>query len=1408
MRKLLLLILPIFLIASMQKVSVQLDWKHQFEFAGFYAAISQGYYRDVSLEVELREIKENLSVSDEVLKGNADFGVSSSSLILERLQNRPVVLISSYFKQNALALVASKEIKTLQDLKNKKIMMTQNEFERTSLSVMFKESGLNAENFTLVEQDFGVEKFISGEVDAMSIFLTNQPYFLDKLNMEYHVFIPSDYGIYSYDSELFTSEEYAASNQKLVSDFEEATRKGWEYAFKRKEEIVDLIYREYSSKKSKQALRYEAEQTQKLFKTDIFKIGSVLPELVKLNATVYEKLGLVNRGVNLQELQNGYIFYNAYAERKQLQKIQLTDRERKFIDKGLLIKVGNDKFWPPFDFYENAQAKGFNVEYLKEIAKLSGLKFKFVQDKNWEALVNGFKSGEIDVLTALEQTPSRDQFTLFTKDILVTFESMIVRNDSISPNSYKDLYGLKVGVIKGYDFEYEIRDNHSQIDMVLFDTPLEALQALNDSKIDAFVENSSVVNYLIGKHFFSNLKLGASPKFPNIEDGDSIKIASRKDYPELHSIMQKAINAMPKRVKDALHDKWISKVQAQKDALKFTQEESLFLKQNRVIKIANEMDWAPFDYNEFGKPTGLAIEYVKLLLDKVGIKYEFVNGYAWGELLGLYGDKKIDLMPAIYKNKEREERTLFTTPYYQGDLSIFAKDKSLSSIDKLSGKKVGIEHSDASLPLIKNHLKNSSVTEFTPTVELFKQLESKKIDALVCNPLLMQHFIQNGVISNVFKIQDVEMSADERRVISLHVGVRKELPSLHSILQKVINSLDNSEIETLKKQWLYKENASGLKLTPKEKNYLQNNAIKLCVDPDWMPFEKLENEKHVGMSADFFKIIQKNLNTKIEVVQTSSWSESIEFAKSRECDLLSLAMETPKRQEYMNFTTPYLKVPIVLITKPDVPFIADFQSVKGREIGIPKAYAFGEILKKRYPDMHIVEVQNVQDGLKRVKNGELFGYVGTLASVAYAFQTEFGGELKIAGKLDENWELGIAVRNDDSLLFSIFQKAVESVSDLQKREIMNKWIAIKYEKGVDRTLVYQIVSIALLLLLVSFYWTKRLSRANRELKSAKTQAEEATKTKANFLANMSHEIRTPMNSIIGMSYLLKETQLSDIQNDYVGKIETSSNNLLTLINDILDFSKIEAKKLKINRVDFNLLEVLNNVENLLKLKAHEKNLEFNVLYDKSNSMHLNGDALRISQVLTNLVANAIKFTHEGKVEIVLTKMDREVYRFAIRDTGIGLSEEQLQNVFTSFTQADSSITRKYGGTGLGLSISKELVSLMDGKIWAESTLNRGSVFSFQIKLEASKTQVEVKNERLNPTVALKERPVMDASQAKELFTRLKEATKKRRPQLCEPILNEFKKYQLSESDEDRFQRAYNLIKKYQFEEARIILDEK
>lgn len=267
-------------------------------------------------------------------------------------------------------------------------------------------------------------------------------------------------------------------------------------------------------------------------------------------------------------------------------------------------------------------------------------------------------------------------------------------------------------------------------------------------------------------------------------------------------------------------------------------------------------------------------------------------------------------------------------------------------------------------------------------------------------------------------------------------------------------------------------------------------------------------------------------------------------------------------------------------------------------------------------------------------------------------------------------------------------------------------------------------------IIVSLRDVTQENMAKKALLEAKQLSDEASRAKSDFLANMSHEIRTPMNAIIGMSHLALEFNLEKKPRNYIKKVNRAAESLLGIINDILDFSKIEAGKLELENIDFYLEDVMHDVSNIIGLQTHQKGLELLFNIDNQVPVYLRGDPLRLNQILINLANNASKFTEHGQIVISVKLAEQEnqrvKVRFAVQDSGIGMSEEQQQHLFHSFSQGDSSTTRKYGGTGLGLTISKNLVALMQGQIWVESEVNKGSCFYFDVWLGLPKGKREKK----------------------------------------------------------------------------------
>ncbi len=247
----------------------------------------------------------------------------------------------------------------------------------------------------------------------------------------------------------------------------------------------------------------------------------------------------------------------------------------------------------------------------------------------------------------------------------------------------------------------------------------------------------------------------------------------------------------------------------------------------------------------------------------------------------------------------------------------------------------------------------------------------------------------------------------------------------------------------------------------------------------------------------------------------------------------------------------------------------------------------------------------------------------------------------------------------------------------------------------------------------------RLAEAKQQAEVHAQRAEAASKSKSDFLAMMSHEIRTPMNGVLGFAKLLLETPLSSEQREFAETVQRSGNALLAIINDVLDYSKIEAGRMTVEQIDFDLRSVCEEVRAILQAAAAERKLSMTLIYDAALPRYLRGDPVRIRQVLLNLAGNAVKFTERGAIRLEVARLDPDHIKVSVTDSGIGITKEQLDRLFQRFTQADSSITRRYGGTGLGLAISKTLVDLMGGRIGAESLPGSGSTFWIELPLVAA-----------------------------------------------------------------------------------------
>jgi polar amino acid transport system substrate-binding protein len=837
-RYLLLMLLAVFPVSgplwALEQVSLRLPWKHQFEFAGFYAAIEQGYYSDVGIKVKLLEFVRDIDQVGEVVKGEVHFGLWNESILQAFMDGQSVVMLANYFKQSPRVIITKPDMRLPSDLRGKRLMGDSRSVQSAGFRQLLARFGLGLDDFTLVPPSFDIEDFIQGKVDAYQAFATNEPYALRVRGVPFNMINPSTYGSQLYDNNLFTSRELASHRPELALAFTQASNKGWRYALAHPQEMIELILAKYNSQhKTADALWFEYDAIKQVMQPDLHPVGSIEPQHIRRMGEIFAQEGL-------------------------------------------------------------AQAR-----------------------------------------------ESFDDFLL---------------------------------------------------DSLLWD---------------------------------NNLKLSA--------------------------------------------------------------EEQAFLTKHRVIRAHNERDWAPINFNRNGEPQGYFIDLLRLLADKLRLKLEFVSGPSWEEFLQMLADKQIDLMGNIVDTPKRRQFAVFTEPMASTAYSIISRrDKPISRLSEPDGLKISVVRGFWQTELLQQQFPQIELLPVADTAEALKAVSYGKADATLGAAAVLEYHIGELTLSNLSLSGEVELK--DRKRLQWHIAVRDDWPELASALNKAYARLDYQELQELRNRWLLNTDnnlAKQFKVTDEERRYLeQKGQIRMCVDPDWLPFERILKGQHQGMVAEILQLAQERSGIRLKLVPTRSWSQSLEYAKTRRCDIFSLAMETPERAAYMDFTLPYLDFPFVIATRASELYIEDLNSVLDKPLAMVSGYAYTELLKKRHPQVQIIEAENVYAGLKLVQQGKAYGFIGALPSVAYSLQTEGMVDLHINGKFDDRWQLSIATRNDEPLLRSLMQKMIDTVNDQEKRDLYNGWYQVNYVQDIDYGLLARGGLIALLLILIMFYWNRRLAKERQRAEQA------------------------------------------------------------------------------------------------------------------------------------------------------------------------------------------------------------------------------------------------------------------------------------------------------------------------------------
>jgi CheY-like chemotaxis protein len=535
------------------------------------------------------------------------------------------------------------------DLKGKTVMGEKHELESANFAQMFRQFNMSTDDLTIVPHTFSIDKFTRHEVDAMTVFLTNEVYHLRKAKVPFNIIDPNNYGVPFYDVNLFTSESFVNENPETVTAFSEASNKGWKYALDNPEEIVDLILAKYNTqKKAREDLLFEADKTQRMVQPDIYPIGSIDPVRVLKIQELFVSEGVAQTIAAPED----FIFGLRRQER-----IDLTPAEQDFIQKHPTLKVIKSFHQPPFIIHKGNTVTGYLHELMVEALNLAGLKARYVSGgKTYDAMVETIQNGEADLLLNMNSTRKLSNKAVRTHSVVTTPNAVVGKITAPEIESVSDLFDLKVAVAKGYAQDQHL-SRFPQIQKVHVSNNDEGFDAVRMGRADYFLNNLANSSYIIQQSFATDLRVSGELPYENFPPL-SLSFAASRKYADLETILRKSLVAIPMETRIRLRKRWLGEAGEQGKRIGFvlSEKERNYLARKGPLRMCTAPEWPPIEWiDENSRHQGISAEFMSSIAQRIGHGFELVPAGTWEETIENLQSGKCDFISTIPKTDEQIE---------------------------------------------------------------------------------------------------------------------------------------------------------------------------------------------------------------------------------------------------------------------------------------------------------------------------------------------------------------------------------------------------------------------------------------------------------------------------------------------------------------------------------------------------------------------------------------------------------------------------------------------------------------------------------------------------------------------------------------------------------------------------------